>query len=111
MTDLPKLQRYLVAYSEPSGIDDDRWSGYVAWAKSPADAVASRRLTKETIHVFELGEEGLTFRATRDYVLEPKTYDQPEPPDPEPPKGIVSVAEVYRRSSTLGEDGAEVLGL
>lgn len=92
----PKQQRYLVAYSRPRPTDDDDWGAYSTWATSPAAAIEQRRVTAETIHVFEFEKEGLTFRATRDYVLEPKTYEQPEPPG---------------STGLLGEDGAEVLGL
>lgn len=67
----PKQRRFLVAYSDSQPFDQDRMKGYSVWATSAADAIASRGITADTIYVFEFEKEGLTFRASREYVLEP----------------------------------------
>lgn len=95
----PEQRRFLVVYSDSQPFDQDRMKGYSAWATSAADAIASRQITADTIYVFEYEKEGLTFRASREYVLEPRAY------------GSENGVEVKRPSGPLGEDGAEVLGL
>lgn len=88
----PKQQRYLVAYPDPrpNGLDDDNWKAYTTWATSPAAAVERRRPTASFIYVFEFEKEGLVFRASRDYVLEPKPYEAQEPPEVEEYRGAIT---------------------